>query len=94
MPASSDANRGLGDDFDDFEEGAEAGADDDFGDFDEGFEETAFVQDAHSAAQPVAQEVPMPSFVSSYDLILPYDEIYTCFGMLSRIHAYTVPASH
>lgn len=29
----------FGDDFDDFEEGAQAGADDDFGDFDDGFQE-------------------------------------------------------
>jgi hypothetical protein len=68
LPASSDANHGLGDDFDDFEEGAEADADDDFGDFDEGLEEPAIVQDAGSAAQPVTQ-AQVNSFVSSHDLM-------------------------
>jgi hypothetical protein len=72
--ASSNANRGFGDDFDDFEEGAEADGDDDFGDFDEGFEEPALVQGAQSAAQPV-QEASIPLFVSSDDLTMPYDEI-------------------
>jgi hypothetical protein len=62
----------LGDDFDDFEEGAEADADDDFGDFDEGFEEPAVVQDVQSALQPVAQEAPIPSFVSSNDLMMKF----------------------
>jgi hypothetical protein len=62
-------NRGLGDDFDDFEEGAEADADDDFGDFDEGFEEPAIVQDAGSTAQPDSP-AQVNSFVSSVDLMM------------------------
>lgn len=69
MPASSDANRSLGDDFDDFEEGAEADADDDFGDFDEGFEEPAIAQDAGSTAQP-GTPAQVTSFVSSVDLMM------------------------
>ena len=69
MPASSDANRGMGDDFDDFEEGAEADADDDFGDFDEEFEESAIAQDSGPAAQPVSQ-AQVNRFVSSNDLMM------------------------
>jgi len=69
LPASGDANRGLGDDFDDFEEGAEADADDDFGDFDEEFEESAIAQDSGPAAQPVSQ-AQVNRFVSSNDLMM------------------------
>lgn len=35
----NDNDNDFGDDFDDFEEGAQVGADDDFGDFDDGFQE-------------------------------------------------------
>jgi hypothetical protein len=74
LPASGNVNRSFGDDFDDFEEGAEAEGDDDFGDFDEGFEEPALVQGAQSAVQSV-QEASIPLFVSSDDLNMAYDEI-------------------
>jgi hypothetical protein len=90
VPASNDPNCGSGDDFDDFEEGAQADVDDDFGDFDDGFEEPSFAQEAQLTAQPTAQEAPIPSFVSSNDLV---DEIYLCFGTLSGFHAYTLSAS-
>jgi hypothetical protein len=92
-PASNDPNHGSGDDFDDFEEGAQADADDDFGDFDDGFEEPSFAQEARLTAQPTAQEAPIPSFVSSNDPIVLCDEIYSYFSILSGILAYTFSAS-
>lgn len=55
---------GFGDDFDDFEEGAEAGEDDDFGDFDDGFQEPEPV----AATPPQAPEPvhdPLAHLVSS-----------------------------
>jgi len=76
IPVPNDPNHGSGDEFDDFEEGAQADADDDFGDFDDGFEEPSFAQEARLTAQPTAQEAPIPSFVSSNDPIVLCDEIY------------------
>jgi hypothetical protein len=76
VSASNDSNCGSGDDFDDFEEGAQADADDDFGDFDDGFEEPSFAQEARLTAQPTAQEAPIPSFVSSNGPIVLCNEIY------------------
>ena len=70
------AENGFGDEFDDFEEGAEAGADDDFGDFDYGFEEPPMVEDVKAVAAP---EPPTPLFVSS---ILVKPASATC--LLSR----------
>ena len=93
FPASSDDNTGLGDDFDDFEEGAEADADDDFGEFDDGFEEPALVEDVQPPAQPVAREAPIPSFVSSHDLTTVSDQITASCYILARPHAYTVSAA-
>src|ERR1700733_11703720 len=94
VPASNDPNCGSGDDFDDFEEGAQADADDDFGDFDDGFEEPSFTQEAQLTAQPTAHEAPIPSFVSSNDLVVLCDEIYFVLRRpLSSFHAYTLSAS-
>lgn len=55
----------FGDDFDDFEEGAEAGGDDDFADFDDGFEESAVTGKAESEDRDLEPESLPPSFVSS-----------------------------
>lgn len=49
-----DDEAGFGDDFDDFEEGAEAG-EDDFGDFDDGFTAAAGVPDASTGPDPTFQ---------------------------------------
>ena len=69
-PAASldESNNGFGDDFDDFEEGAEAGMDDDFGDFDDGFEEPAIADETHPKDHGREQEPQLHSFVSSHDL--------------------------
>lgn len=57
-----DSGDGFGEDFDDFEEGAQAGEDDDFGDFGDGFEEpTLDVEE--SEPRPGIQE-PQSDFVS------------------------------
>src|SRR5947209_13358177 len=94
IPASNDPNCGSGDDFDDFEEGAQADADDDFGDFDDGFEEPSFAQEEQLTAQTIAPKAPLPSFVSSTDPIVLCDEIYFMLPCsLSDIQAYTLSAS-
>ena len=56
---------GFGDDFDDFEEGAQAGADDDFGDFDDGFQEPeAHVEESASVSTAQDNTISVDPFVS------------------------------
>ena len=57
-----DAND-FGDDFDDFEEGAQAGAEDDFGDFDDGFEEPTVLTEEPIAVPPSAMH-PLVDFAA------------------------------
>ncbi|CAD6571512.1 MAG: hypothetical protein ASARMPRED_004620 [Alectoria sarmentosa] len=74
----ADAGEGFGDDFDDFEAGAE---NDDFGDFDEGFEQFSM-----SDKEPAETDLPAPSvqplppstspFVNSLDDILDATKLY------------------
>lgn len=62
----NDANE-PGDDFDDFEEGAQAGADDDFGDFDQGFqgpEAEAETVDSPPVSTSQINSIPTETFVS------------------------------
>jgi Domain of unknown function (DUF5102) len=59
----ADSEDGFGDEFDDFEEGAQAGEDDDFGDFDDGFEGPSEVEEV-SQRPPLLQNEPQPTFVS------------------------------
>lgn len=59
----------FGDDFDDFEEGAQAGADDDFGDFDEGFQGPEAKAEADTEKTPPVSTsqinfIPAETFVS------------------------------
>ena len=54
---------GFGDDFDDFEEGAQPGEDDDFGNFDDGIEGLSAGEEV-SEPLPPAQDEPEPAFVS------------------------------
>ena len=57
----------FGDEFDDFEEGAQAGEDDDFGDFDNAFDPADDEDlDEAPATASLAAETPIPSFVSLY----------------------------
>jgi Domain of unknown function (DUF5102) len=56
-------DNGFGNDFDDFEEGAQAGEDDEFGDFDDGFEGPSATEEA-SQPSPLSQDEPRPTFVS------------------------------
>ncbi len=86
-------NNDFGDDFDDFEEGAEAGMDDDFGDFDDGFEEPAIAEEAQPQAHDREQELPLLSFVSRNDLTM----LMTLLSRLEcpdNIHAYLHLASN
>ena len=53
----------LGDDFDEFEEGAQAGEDDGFGDFDDGFERLSAVEEVFESRPPLHAE-PEPTLVS------------------------------
>lgn len=57
---------GFGDDFDDFEEGAQPGEDDDFGDFDDGIEGLSAGEEV---SEHLAQDGPEPAFVSRRCLI-------------------------
>lgn len=52
---------GFGDDFDDFEEGAQAAADEDFGDFDD-FEQGLDAEDTKESTLPAQQEFPKSNF--------------------------------
>ncbi|KIW28541.1 uncharacterized protein PV07_08196 [Cladophialophora immunda] len=52
----------FGDDFDDFEEGAQAGADDDFGDFGDGFEEPETVESPPPVSTSQSSSVPADAF--------------------------------
>lgn len=66
---SGDGRNNMGDDFDDFEEGAQAGADDDFGDFDEGFQGPEAEAEADTAKTPPVStsqinSIPAETFVS------------------------------
>lgn len=56
-------DEGFGDDFDDFEEGAQVGEDDDFGDFDDGFEEPSAVKEV-SEPPAVQRDEHRTTFVS------------------------------
>jgi hypothetical protein len=62
----------LGDDFDDFEEGAQAGGDDDdFGDFDDGFQEPELVQSPPPL--PASDtNIPIGPFVSFHAIQCPH----------------------
>lgn len=64
-PQADNDDEAFGDDFDDFEEGAEAegGDDDDFGDFDDGFQQAEEAPVAAPPPQPVSQ--PLAHLVSS-----------------------------
>ncbi|OAP58956.1 hypothetical protein AYL99_06253 [Fonsecaea erecta] len=52
----------FGDEFDDFEEGAQAGADDDFGDFDDGFEEPESVESLPPVSTSQSSSIPADAF--------------------------------
>lgn len=63
-----DEGNGFEDDFDDFEEGAEAG-EDDFGDFDDGFQEPEPAPTLVSAPVPEPVQDPLAHLVSSFTTI-------------------------
>jgi hypothetical protein len=54
----------FGDDFDDFEEGAQAEADDDFGDFDDGFREPEDVEESPPVSTAQVNTIAVDPFVS------------------------------
>jgi len=60
-----DNENDFGDDFDDFEEGAQAGADDDFGDFDDGFQEPEAVEESPPVSTAQVNTITVDPFVSS-----------------------------
>lgn len=59
----------FGDDFDDFEEGAEAGQDD-FDDFDDGFEQPEPLSDPVPVPEPELVQDPLAHLVSNYQILL------------------------
>ena len=79
---SSQAEEGLGDDFDDFESGAE---NEDFGDFDEGFQQRAEsdeeLEETESLARPIQS---IPQFTSPFVSIMKNMNKICLLSVLSR----------
>ena len=70
----SDDDGGFGDEFDEFEAGAD---DDDFGDFDEGIQQASDLRSEQIAPEPQRPPAPVPEspFVSNYTLAIPKPHI-------------------